>query len=419
MCRYTGLSFKSVSVSHIIARYSIVLITVQPAPEECRQWVLPEDERFDPLESLNLESAGANFDTYNADSVTSSATTGTSNSPTLPSVPSQSSVPRLPSPSRDDSPPHRSESPVLTPVPSPKRSLSLLLAPLQSSIPSPTHAPLPARLPSPEPRPTATTIGKRKNANGDEDMSRTPKKPKSARNAEEDAIEKRDSTSMDEYDIRSNSNERDARTSHAESNDSPPPPSISSKRRPIRATTTAYQSTKQPRTSRATAVEPLSPPSTTVVASEPAWFTKVLGMLRSINGGTYWKRLLDVWSAFEAQEKYSDGKPLPKNERPEAISEWMKRHRSQTWRPPPMKSFGKGFKVWWVSLQPEWRVTEGRIANDYDGDFSPLKKSGPNGFLLILVGLFYWHLNIKLEEKKEWVSVVEECVTIIESFLHE
>jgi hypothetical protein len=287
---------------------------------------------------------------------------------------------------------------------------------------SPTHAPPPARLPSPGPCPTATAIGKRKNANGDEDISRTSKKSKSARNAEEDAIEERGST--DEYDMRSDGNERDAQISHAEANDSPPPSPISSKLRPTRASMTAYQPAKSPRpkkgaASRATAIGSLSSAPTTVAASEPAWFTKVSGMLRSIDGGTYWKRLLDVWSAFEAQEKYLDGKLLPKNERPEAISEWMKRHRSQTWRPPPMKSFGKGFKVWWVSLQPEWRVTEGRIANDYDGDFSSLKKSGPNGFLLILVGLFYWRLNIKLEEEKKWVSVVEECITIIESFLRE
>ena len=313
MCRYTGLSFKSVSVSHIIATYSIALITVQPAPEECRQWALPEDEleNFDPLESLNLDSAGANFDTYNADGATSSATTGTSNSPTLPNIPSHSE-PRLPSPSRDGSPPrHRSEPPVPTPVPSPKRSLSLSPAPLQSSTQSPTHAPPPpARLLSPEPCPTATTIGKRKSTNGDEDMSQPSKKPKSAGNAEENAIEERGST--DEYDMRSDGNECDAQTPHAESNDSPPPPPISSERRPTRATTTAYQPAKSPRAKkgaapRATAIGSPSPPSTTVAASEPAWFTKVSGMLRSIDGGTYWKRLLDVWSAFEAQEKYLDG----------------------------------------------------------------------------------------------------------------
>ena len=90
-----------------------------------------------------------------------------------------------------------------------------------------------------------------------------------------------------------------------------------------------------------------------------------------------------------------------------------------------MKIFGKRFKVWWVSLQPKWRVTEEGVVSGFDGDFSPLKKSGLNGFLMVLVGLFYWRLNIELQEdekelekdEEEWVSVVEDCISILELFL--
>lgn len=35
---------------------------------------------------------------------------------------------------------------------------------------------------------------------------------------------------------------------------------------------------------------------------EPAWFTKALKMLKSVDGGESWTRLLDIWSEFEAQE---------------------------------------------------------------------------------------------------------------------
>ena len=92
-----------------------------------------------------------------------------------------------------------------------------------------------------------------------------------------------------------------------------------------------------------------------------------------------------------------------------------------------MKTFGKRFKIWWVSLQPKWRVTEEGSVSGYNGDFSPLKKSGMNGFLMVLVGLFYWQLNIELdgdeneleENEEEWVSIVEDCIAIMELFLHE
>ena len=234
--------------------------------------------------------------------------------------------------------------------------------------------------------------------------------------------------SMNENDMRSNGNEHNVRTSDSELDDSPP--STSSKRCPTCAATTASKQAKQPHAkrgaaSRATAIDSQSPPSTMVVAAKPVWFTTASIMLRSMDGGTYWTRLLDVWSLFKAQAKYFDAKALPASQRPEAISEWMKRHRSQTWWPQPMKNFGKRFKVWWVSLQPKWRVTKEGVVSGFDGDFSPLKKSGPNGFLMVLVSLFYWHLDIKLQEdekeleedEEEWVSVVEDCISILELFL--
>lgn len=136
-------------------------------------------------------------------------------------------------------------------------------------------------------------------------------------------MEERDS--MNENDMRSDGNEHNARTSDPDADDSPPPPT-SSKRRPTRAATNASKQAKQPRAkkgaaSRATAIESQPPPSTTVVEAKPTWFTTASTMLRSTDAGTYWTRLLDVWSSFEAQEKYFDSKSLPVKGRPEAISE--------------------------------------------------------------------------------------------------
>lgn len=226
-------------------------------------------------------------------------------------------------------------------------------------------------------------------------------------------------SSRDEHSMQSDGAEHDARASPSESNDAP--------RHLTRAATKASQPAKKLRPkkkgaiSRAAVIESPSPPSTTDVATKPAWFVRALEMLRSTDGGTYWTRLLDVWSMFEAQEKYFEAKALPATGRPAAISEWMKQHRSPTWRPRLTKTFRKDFKDWWLILQPKWRVTGGEVISGYDGDFTSLKKSGANGLLIVIVGLFYWRLTIAIEseEEDEWLGIVEDCITIIEIFCHQ
>lgn len=126
-------SSRNVSVSPMIVAYSISSSFFRAAPEECREWALPENEGFDPLESLDLDSAGVNFDTYNAGSANLSATTSLS-PPLAPSLPrdTPSSVdPNLavsptPDPVRLASPPSghppsRGPSPAPTPPHSPRR----------------------------------------------------------------------------------------------------------------------------------------------------------------------------------------------------------------------------------------------------------------------------------------------------------
>ena len=152
---------------------------------------------------------------------------------------------------------------------------------------------------------------------------------------------------------------------------------------------------------------------------EPAWFTKALAMLQSLDGGETWTKLLDVWNAFEAQEEYSEVRTLDCTYRPLPLSLWMKRHRSSTWRPPvtEMAEFEKCFMKWWVHLQPDWRVANGKVLKDITGDLSVLKRPGLNGFLTVLVGLFYWCVTDETRLKKEWLTIVEECITTLESFL--
>jgi hypothetical protein len=177
----------------------------------------------------------------------------------------------------------------------------------------------------------------------------------------------------------------------------------------------ASQPTRNPRKKKSPAVS-AAPLGTGV---EPAWFTKALTMLKTVDGGASWTRLLDVWSEFEAQEEYFEVQPLDCVDRPLPLTIWMKRHRSSTWRPPvtDMAGFERHFMKWWANLQPDWRVADGKVLRDLTGDFSVLKRPGTNGFLTVLVGLFYWHVTDEISLEEDWLTIVEDCVTIIESFL--
>jgi len=72
---------------------------------------------------------------------------------------------------------------------------------------------------------------------------------------------------------------------------------------------------------------------------------------------------------------------------------------------------------WWVYLQPDWRVADGKVLKDITGDLSVLKRPGLNGFLTVLVGLFYWRVTNETRLEEEWLTIVEEFITTIESFL--
>ena len=74
---------------------------------------------------------------------------------------------------------------------------------------------------------------------------------------------------------------------------------------------------------------------------------------------------------------------------------------------------------WWLHLQPDWRVADGKVQRDLTGDFSVLKRRGLNGFLTVLVGLFYWRVTDEMGLEEDWLTIVEDCITIIESFVHQ
>ena len=235
-------------------------------------------------------------------------------------------------------------------------------------------------------------------------------------------------------------------------NEEPPPAQCKSKRSKTAASATATEPTI-PRSSQrtaartltnndppvqrkskrsATAVDPSSTQpsrktsSAAVVSARshlniPGWFSSGLEMLQSpeIPSGERWMVLVELWVAFEKKEGFKERGFLAAKERPECVSEWIRRGRPPTWRPAitAVSKLELAFRTWWVSLQPKWRVSENGtiITADSDGDWDVLRKPGVNGLLSVLVALFYWGGIAKrtAKQRNAWAACVEDCILVL------
>ncbi|TFK51472.1 hypothetical protein OE88DRAFT_1611330, partial [Heliocybe sulcata] len=59
-----------------------------------------------------------------------------------------------------------------------------------------------------------------------------------------------------------------------------------------------------------------------------------------------------------------------------------------------LKKYKKGWREWWVSMQPDWRVQSGKWLLDrelsHDDDWAILGRAGPNGVFGTLMSLSWW-----------------------------
>jgi hypothetical protein len=148
----------------------------------------------------------------------------------------------------------------------------------------------------------------------------------------------------------------------------------------------------------------------------PKWFSSTLVMLQSseMPSQDRWMELLNLWKAFEEKEGYEENGFLCGTGRPKCIGSWIGVGCSTTWRPvlPKTSAFEKEFRQWWISLQPDWRVSEegSIISGASEGDWGKLRKPGLNGIQGALAALFYWGLEVKrnVRQHKGWVVHVED-----------
>nr|GAT61383.1 predicted protein [Mycena chlorophos] len=95
--------------------------------------------------------------------------------------------------------------------------------------------------------------------------------------------------------------------------------------------------------------------------------------------------------------------------RPFAIREWDRFRRAASFDPKisNASAFGEQLVVWWRDVNPVWRRTPDGSLNKAEGDYSELDVPGPNGFLMVLIGLKWW-ADRGGSTGREWTALVEE-----------
>lgn len=114
---------------------------------------------------------------------------------------------------------------------------------------------------------------------------------------------------------------------------------------------------------------------------------------------------------------------LPTKKRPSQVGWWIARHRKLTTLPPKTDAaaFERDVLLWWNDVQPAWRKGTGSLpvaryqppsGSDEDvNGWDCLRKSGPNGFFLIILAFHWWGCSAGMSHQwKTGVADLRRCL---------
>jgi len=141
-------------------------------------------------------------------------------------------------------------------------------------------------------------------------------------------------------------------------------------------------------------------------------------MLTAGNLGDRWTNVVNTWVLFERKEINLKPAVLGSAHRPPAVHDWIQRARSALYRPAiaSVDRFETSYKLWWASLQPDWRVdASGEVTfAKTSGDWDVIRKPGRNGILSVTAALFFWGIKVKdTEDINGWENAVDDLLLVL------
>jgi hypothetical protein len=187
---------------------------------------------------------------------------------------------------------------------------------------------------------------------------------------------------------------------------------------------------------------PLAPATNArpVDSNVPEWYTAALETLEKLKFGSDWSLCVALWMEIECHMEFDcsfvslpTSIPMLANipsqrgfttkDRPSQVAWWIGRAHVYT-KIPPITSH-KNYRIqcmkWWNHIQPSWRKTTnlGDIMplSVYDGQWEPLRRSGKNGILLVLMVFSWWGHEDSVSE--DWIALMADLRVSLESILRE
>ncbi|EMD32326.1 hypothetical protein CERSUDRAFT_77357 [Gelatoporia subvermispora B] len=154
------------------------------------------------------------------------------------------------------------------------------------------------------------------------------------------------------------------------------------------------------------------------------WLEEAKEFLYTANLGPSWPECIQLWLQMESECGLgSMGRLGAVEHRPAEFSKWFTSGRNYKKVPAVQdtKAYGTSWLAWWRALQPHWRISSTApsssslppaVYEDPSNDWKSLKKSGPTGFVTVLVGLAFW-AQASPRASHEWkraLNDVHQCL---------
>ncbi|KAJ7106175.1 hypothetical protein C8R44DRAFT_638607 [Mycena epipterygia] len=132
--------------------------------------------------------------------------------------------------------------------------------------------------------------------------------------------------------------------------------------------------------------------------------------------GKDWKAVFDLWWCLEKEDGFKTSTKSHRPARhPKQVGIWVKNARIGT----PVFSvevLSNEWWAWWMDINPKWRVKDGKLVEEGDGNWECLRCPGQNGWLNILVCLKWWYGGLD-GESQDWLRAIMDVKWALEGLL--
>ncbi|KAJ7923568.1 hypothetical protein B0H13DRAFT_1602476, partial [Mycena leptocephala] len=151
-------------------------------------------------------------------------------------------------------------------------------------------------------------------------------------------------------------------------------------------------------------------------AAPKEWVVKAKKSLEEDDMGPKWVELVGEW--YRREEGKGFISPVSSISLTSArtflltsVGAWVQRARIGTPEIKDVAVFGREFWTWWQDINPVWRKISLPMEKK-DGSWACMDLPGPNGFLNVLMCLWWWRNKME-EPSQDWREAVEDVTWVL------